>query len=71
MDYLQYLGRDEKEIIGYCTEKGLPYRVIETKDPRAASDNLTERRVIRIIQRPEALEILVGYFALPAYEPSS
>ena len=64
MDHLPFLGKAESEILKYCTEHGLSYRVIVTRDPRAAAEQLTEKRVIRIRKHKQTLEILVGCFSL-------
>lgn len=64
MDYLRFLGKSESQIIEYCTELGLSYQVLVTRDPRAATDQLTEKRVIRVSIHNQTLEILVGCFAL-------
>lgn len=64
MDFLCLLGKPENEAVRYLEDQGLPCHVVITKDPRAAADSRTEKRVIRISRQGDTVEILVGYFAL-------
>ncbi len=68
MDFLRFLGKPEQKIVDYCQEHKLPYKVVLTKDPRAAADSVTEKKVIRLDWNQDTLIILVGCFAPATYD---
>lgn len=70
MDYQNLLGMREDELLNHLriSEPELRYSIIYTADPLAKECN-TEKRVIRLKKTNDYLEILVGYFSLPAFIP--
>lgn len=67
MELLNFLGQSEQEIICYCREQQIPYKVDMTKDPRANEDSATENRIIRLSWEQGTLVILLGCFTRAAY----
>lgn len=71
MDYQKLLGMTEDELIQHLhiSEPKLCYSIVYTADPLAKKECNTEKRVIRLKKKNDYLEILVGYFSLPAFIP--
>jgi len=71
--FIRLLGKSAEEVITELN-KCSPghYRICYTRDPRSCKDKENvEKRVIRIKKRDGFIELLVGYFQIPAFHIST
>ncbi len=66
MNYYKLLGKKEEEAVKYFTLNNCKYNVYYTKNPQDKRES-TEKRIIRIKENHQELEVLVGYFKLPEF----
>lgn len=71
MELLSFLGQSEEDITRYCQERQIPYKVVMTRDPRAAEDSATENRIIRLNWDQDTLVILIACFAQAVYKKAT
>ena len=61
------LGTSDTYTMDYLQNKGQQFKVSYTYDP-CFSNGPGHKRVIRLKEEDEVIEILVGHFQLPSYE---